>query len=229
MSEDEDLVGQVFGWIGSAFSLFFFIAPVVPYSQLIKEEITYKESPGILLICTFFNCVLWVNYGLKLDRFIVYFANGMGGVITLIFITIFLIYYANKKFLISFLLTLGLIAILSIFDLIFFLFVPYEPIGIIASITNVLMYAAPGEKIITVFKTGNYKLIPIWSNIAGIACSGCWLIYGIYLIDWNIMVPNGLGLIFSIFQIVIFILYKKKKGEGKEKDDEEKKNVDAAE
>ena len=161
-----------------------------------------------------------------MDRFIVYFANGLGGVITLIFITIFLIYFAGKKFLISSLLTLGLIVGLSIFDLIFFLFVPYGPIGIIASITNVLMYAAPGEKMYTVFKYGNYKLIPIWSNIAGIACSGCWLIYGIYLIDWNIMVPNGLGLIFSIFQIIVFIVFKKKKGEGNENDDEEKNNID---
>ena len=96
--------------------------------------------------------------------------------------------------------------------LLFFFIVPYQVTGKIAMVFNVLMYASPGEKMITVFKTGNYKLIPIWSTLGGTACSACWMIYGIYLVDWNQIIPNGLGVLFSIFQVIVFLFYKLKNG-----------------
>jgi solute carrier family 50 protein (sugar transporter) len=209
---DEDFVGNIFGWVGTGISLFFYIAPVVPFLKLIKGEITCKESPGILLICSFMNCILWGDYGLLLDRFLIYLANGIGGVITLIWIVIFIIHYVEKRFAMALLYNLILtIAIVGI-ALLFFFIVPYQVTGKIAMVFNVLMYASPGEKMITVFRTGNYKLIPIWSTLGGIACSACWMIYGIYLMDWNQIIPNGLGVLFSIFQVIVFLFYKLKNG-----------------
>ena len=212
MTEEEDFVGNIFGWVGTVISMFFYIAPVVPFLKLIKGEISCKESPGILLICSFMNCILWGDYGLLLDRFLIYFANGIGGTITLIWIVIFIIHYVEKRFAMALLYNLILtIAIVGI-ALLFFFIVPYEVTGKIAMVFNVLMYASPGEKMITVFKTGNYKLIPIWSTLGGTACSACWMIYGIYLVDWNQIIPNGLGVLFSIFQVIVFLFYKLKNG-----------------
>ena len=114
-----------------------------------------------------------------------------------------------------------IVAIVGI-AMLFFFIVPYEVTGKIAMVFNVLMYASPGEKMITVFKTGNYKLIPIWSTLGGTACSACWMIYGIYLVDWNQIIPNALGVIFSIIQIIVFLFYKLKNGN-------EVKEVDSSE
>ena len=216
---NEDMVGNIFGWVGTGISTFFYIAPIVPFIKLIKGEITYKESPGILLICSFMNCILWGDYGLLLDRFLIYFANGIGGVITLIWIVIFIIHYVEKRFAMALLYNLILIVAIVGIAMLFFFIVPYEVTGKIAMVFNVLMYASPGEKMITVFKTGNYKLIPIWSTLGGTACSACWMIYGIYLVDWNQIIPNALGVIFSIIQIIVFLFYKLKNGnEVKEED-----------
>ena len=209
---EEDSVGNIFGWVGTVIATYFYIAPVVPFLKLIKGEISWKESPGILLICSFMNCILWGDYGLLLDRFLIYFANGLGGVITLIWIVIFIIHFVEKRFAMALLYTLILtIAIVGI-ALLFFFIVPYQITGKIAMVFNVLMYASPGEKMITVFRTGNYKLIPIWSTLGGTACSACWMMYGIYLMDWNQIIPNGLGVIFSIFQVIVFLFYKLKNG-----------------
>ena len=219
---NEDMVGNIFGWVGTGISTFFYIAPIVPFIKLIKGEITYKESPGILLICSFMNCILWGDYGLLLDRFLIYFANGIGGVITLIWIVIFIIHYVEKRFAMALLYNLILIVAIVGIAMLFFFIVPYEVTGKIAMVFNVLMYASPGEKMITVFKTGNYKLIPIWSTLGGTACSACWMIYGIYLVDWNQIIPNALGVIFSIIQIIVFLFYKLKNGnEVKEEDSSE--------
>ena len=144
MSEEKsDIVGDIFGWIGTCITTFFFITPVVPFIKLVKGEITYKESPGVLLICSFMNCILWAVYGLIYNRFLQYFPNGLGGSITLVFITIFLIHLAQKKpaFILLYLgcLTISILGI-SIF---FYRIVSVDITGIVANIFNVLMYAAP--------------------------------------------------------------------------------------
>ena len=69
------------------------------------------------------------------------------------------------------------------------------------------MYAAPGEKIVKVIKTEDYKLIPIFSTVGGLACSLCWLMFGIYQGDLNLIIPNALGLFFAILQVVVYLIY----------------------
>ena len=97
MSEEDELGATIFGWVGTAIATYFYIAPVVPYLKLIRGELKINEVPGFLLICSFFNCILWTGYALLYNQFNNYFANGLGGTITLIFITIFLVYFAEKK------------------------------------------------------------------------------------------------------------------------------------
>lgn len=212
MSEEDDLGSTIFGWVGTVLATYFYIAPIVPYIKLIKNEKTLKEVPGVLLICSFLNCIFWSDYGLLEDKFSVYFANGIGGTITLIYITIFLVYLAGKKILMSCVYNLFLIACVVELYFVCYYLVPSKVTGIIANVFNVLMYAAPGEKMYTVFKTGNYELIPIWSTIGGAACSTSWMLYGFYEGDLLLVIPNALGVIASIVQIVVYLIFR---GKGK--------------
>ena len=216
--QQEDLIGDIFGWVGTAISMFFFISPVVPFIDLIKGKITYKETPGILLICSFMNCILWAVYGVKLSKLQVYTANGIGGTITLVWIFIFLVYFAQKNVLKSIgYIFLSLVIIAGIGALFYFWVDPEKDkaviTGYVAMVFNVFMYAAPGEKIYSVIKTGNYKLIPIVSTIAGFVCSACWLMYGVYQSDLNIIIPNALGLFFAVLQVVVYLIIKCKYGD----------------
>ena len=209
MANDE-LIREVFGWVGTALALIFYIAPVIPFWKLIKGEMTWKQSPGVLLICSFLNCILWSDYGLIRDQFSVYLANGLGGSITLIFITIFLIHVADKKVLLSLFYNFFLICCIVEIYFVFYYLVPYDATGIVAIVFNVLMYAAPGEKIYQICKGASYKLIPIWSTIGGTVCSTSWLCYGIYQKDKLLIIPNALGVAASIVQIIVYIIYRNK-------------------
>ena len=200
----DDIVGDIFGWVGSLISTYFFIAPVVPILKLIKGEATVKDTPGILLICSFLNCVLWAMYGLLKDRFLQYAPNGLGGSITLIWITIYLIYLGDKKIHMALLFNLCLIACVIGLSFLFYFVIDAELTGKIVLIFNVLMYAAPGEKMYTVCKTGNYKLIPIWSTIGACACSACWLIYGVYVGDIYIIINIKEFIFFN--KLILFLL-----------------------
>ena len=101
MSET-DIVGQIFGWAGTIIATYFYLAPVVPFIQVLTGKLDYKDSPGVLLIMSFLNCILWTCYGLGIKDFMVYFANGIGGSITLVWITIYLIFLGKKKYWLSF-------------------------------------------------------------------------------------------------------------------------------
>ena len=205
MSEP-DIVGKIFGWVGTVIATYFYIAPVVPFWKVLNHKLDYKDSPGVLLIMSFMNCILWADYGLVKNDFMVYFANGIGGTITLVFISVYLVFLAKE----SIPLSLGYIALLIavIFGIMIgFFLIDYNITGYVAMIFNVLMYAAPGEKIFQVIKTSNYNLIPIFSTMGGLACSLCWLMYGIYQRDWKLYVPNALGLAFAVLQVVIFLIY----------------------
>ena len=211
MSEEDDLGSQIFGWIGTVLALYFFISPVVPYLKLIKGEKTYKEVPGILLLCSLLNCVLWCDYGLLLNRYSVYFANAIGAPICLIFMTMFCIYFSGKKVLLSLFYVLFLIACVAELDFLCYYVLKPEITGIIANVFNVLMYAAPGEKIIRICKTGDYELIPIWSTLGGLACSASWMLYGFYQSDFYLILPNALGVIASVIQVVVYLIFRAKK------------------
>ena len=213
MVNAKELVGDIFGWIGSVISICFFVAPIVPFYKLIKEKITYHDAPGILLICTVINCILWVVYGIKLNKIQVYATNAIGGIITLFWIFIFIVFWVKKHILKTIgLIYLSLIIFAGLFLLFYFVVDPKknkaEITGYCAMEFNILMYAAPGEKIYTVIKTKNHKLIPIFSTIFGVINSACWLVYGICESDLNVIVTNALGLFFAILQVVVYIVIK---------------------
>ena len=78
---------------------------------------------------------------------------------------------------------------------------------------NILMYAAPGEKMITVIQTKNKELLPIYSSITGLACSLCWFMYGCYISTMSMIIPNGIGILCAILQIGVWLYaYFKAKG-----------------
>ena len=205
------LFGEIFGWVGTGIAIYFYLAPAVPFIKLVNDHLKVNEVPGVLLICSFMNCILWADYGLLDDTFQVYLANGIGGAITLIWITIFLIYIGKQNIKIALLYIILLMICVGGISYVFYFLIDKDITGKVAMIFNILMYAAPGEKIFKVFKTKKYNLIPIFSTIGGFFCSLCWLAFGIYKGDINLIIPNGLGLFFSILQIVVYLIFYCKK------------------
>ena len=214
MLGNNKLVQQIFGWSGGALAIYFFIAPCVPFYKLVNEQIKVNEIPGFLLICSFMNCILWADYGLLDNAIQVYITNGLGSAITLIWITTYLIYLGKQNVCFALILIILLMIAVGGISFVFYFIISKKITGLTAMVFNVLMYAAPGEKIIRVCKTKQYYLIPIFSTIGGFFCSVCWLMYGIIKGDINMIIPNALGLFFAILQVIVYtVFYCKKKNE----------------
>ena len=170
----------------------------------------YQDAPGILLICNMLNCILWIDYGLMDNSFQLYLTCAIGGFITLIWITIYLIFLSKKNVIFCVLYNMLSISAVCIISYIFYFICDNKITGYVALVFNILMLAAPGEKIYTVFTTGKYELIPIFSTIGTRLCAGSWFMFGVYKGDLNLIIPNALGLIFGVFQLVVYLIFYRK-------------------
>ncbi len=220
IDEDDSLFMNIFGWVGTSLALFFFISPITLMYNLIKGKIDLKIIPWVLLIANTSNCVLWVAYGLPQgeEKLQVWVCNSIGAVLNLIYMCIYYVYLMDKRVFESIGVVFILVATSGGIFYIFYEFIDYNINGKIALGFNILMYAAPSQKILEMFKTGNYNIIPIHITIIGIFNASSWLIYGILNnMDWNIIIPNSLGDLFGLVTLISWIYYfRKAKLEGKD-------------
>ncbi len=205
----KDTFQIVAGWLGNALALFFFISPIFLIINLYKEKIKAKDVPYILLIANVMNCVLWTAYGVLKNDNQVWIINGTGGVLNVIWLCIYWVFFFEYNYRIYIPAQIASIYfVFTVWENFFWLFpnagqgteeekndFAINIAGNVAMVFNIIMYASPGQKILDVCKTGRYQLIPIFTTIIALFCSTCWLIYGIYSKAVPIIVPNGLGII----------------------------------
>ena len=89
------------------------------------------------------------------------------------------------------------------------------------------MFISPGQKILRVIKEKNYKLIPIYSTVINVLVSSTWLGFGICINLISQIIPNALGVFFSILNTSLWIYFYINRD--KEKEKEKKENEDEVE
>ena len=204
--------------LGTIFSVCLSFSPTVPFIQVFK----YKEKIDILsegmLLCQLMNRLLWCSVWILTSRLIPFINAFVGIIITSVFLVLYLYLYYHRICFKTF--TKGFL--LLCFELLIVggaVFSKNEKVvSTLAMIFNVAMYIAPGQKIIRVIKEKNYKLIPIRSTIVSILCSGSWLMYGIVINLFAQIVPNALGLFFSILNTLAWIYFYINRDRGKEEE-----------
>ena len=200
---------EIFGWIGAALSIFFFIGPLTLVIETFNGKRNYKDMNPYMLFINMSNCVLWVAYGLRLGELQMYVTNGTGTAFSLVWISFYLYFLAEKKPLLAvFYLILFYDIYLEVFYIFFKLVGEKAITGHIVLVINVVMYAAPGYKIFLALKNSDHTLLPIHISFIALASSTCWFIYGLYISNPSTYVPNGIGIVFSVAQVVVYFIAK---------------------
>ena len=210
----------IFPILGTIFSVFLSFSPTVPFIQVFQRKEKIEILPEGMLLCQLVNRLLWGSVWTLTQRLIPFINTAIGIIITTVFLTLYIYLYFHRIFL----KTLGKFLILIGFESVIFfgaiIFGNVPVISIVAMIFNVAMYIAPGQKIVRVIKEKNYKLIPIRSTIVSILCSGSWLLYGIAINLIPQIVPNALGLFFSILNTLAWIYFYINRADEKNKEEE---------
>ena len=226
----------VMGILGSIISVSLNLTPAYLFYQYFKGERQLKEIPEMMFVSGVFCSSTNLAYAFIINDPIMIISNSICDSLQVIYSTIFLFFYSNKK--ISQFLLYLLIAYDLTFEIIFFFadVIEYHSSNEVAmNITGgfngfigIINVIAPGQNIIKVFKTENFTLIPILTIIVQCFCSTFWGIYGLFKLDIWICLPNLLGTILALVQIVTYYyFYCKRNGvppERKEETDEENNN-----
>jgi solute carrier family 50 protein (sugar transporter) len=80
-------------------------------------------------------------------------------------------------------------------------------IGIIATIANCLMFAAPLAVMQQVIRTKSVRYMPFLLSLASFLCALVWLVWAILSVDYFVLIPNALGSLFGLVQLVIYGVY----------------------
>ncbi|XWS37466.1 hypothetical protein CRYUN_Cryun19dG0045400 [Craigia yunnanensis] len=204
----------IVGIIGNVISLFLFLSPVPTFVKIWKAKSVQEFKPDPY-VATVLNCMMWVFYGLPIvhpDSLLIITINGIGLFIELIYVTIFLIFSQGKKrrkILIYLLIEVIFMAIV-IFITLFFLHTTERRsmfIGIMAVIFNIGMYASPLTVMRMVIQTKSVKYMPFSLSLFNFLNGVIWVIYAILIFDPYVLIPNGLGSLSGLVQLILYATY----------------------
>lgn len=215
------------GSIAMIFCIIYFISPIYEISKLIKKQIKTNAMPYLIYFCTILNTETSVLYGILVKSWPFYICNGVGCVLNIIYLIIFILNCKKtpikKEYLILMLLTL----VFGSFFGFLFLVKNLNVCGTISSFLNTFMIFAPFQKVSDSFKYKDNKFIPVSITLFLFLSCLFFMIYGLMKdLDLYITVPNILGVLFCCSQIFIWFYFEIKNKENNENNnfEEEKKN-----
>ncbi|KQK08642.1 bidirectional sugar transporter SWEET6a [Brachypodium distachyon] len=211
-----DFARNVVGIIGNIISFGLFLSPLPTFWRIIKAKDVeeFKVDP---YVATLLNCMLWVFYGIPIvhpNSILVVTINGIGLVIEGTYLVIYFMYSSNKK-------RLRLMAMLGV-EAVFMAAVicgvllgahTHEKrsmiVGILCVIFGAIMYASPLTVMGKVIKTKSVEYMPLPLSVVNFLNGCCWTAYALIKFDLYVTIPNGLGAIFGLVQLILYGCYYK--------------------
>ncbi|KAG4137319.1 hypothetical protein ERO13_D07G064900v2 [Gossypium hirsutum] len=204
-------IRTIVGIIGNIISLFLFLSPVPTFIKIFKLKSVEEFKPDPY-VATILNCAMWVFYGLPIvhpDSLLIITINGVGLVIEGVFVTIFFIFSNNKKRKrICFYLLIEIIFMVAVVLITLLVFQTTQKrsmfVGILAIVFNIGMYTSPLTVMRMVIKTKSVKYMPFSLSLFNFLNGVVWVIYALLKFDINVLIPNGLGTLSGLVQLILY-------------------------
>ncbi|XP_052179292.1 bidirectional sugar transporter SWEET2a-like [Diospyros lotus] len=199
------------GIAGNLFALVLFVSPFPTFRRIIRNKSTEQFS-GLPYIYGLLNGLVCLWYGLPIVSngtvIAVAVVNSIGATFQLFYIAIFII-YAEKEIRVK---MMGLLlGVFGVFAAIAFaslnLFEPPERqifVGYLSAMSLISMFASPMFVINLVIKTKSVEYMPFSLSLATFLTSFSFFLFGALKCDLFLWVPNGIGMILGIMQLVLY-------------------------
>lgn len=202
------------GVAGNVFAFGLFVSPIPTFRRIIRNRSTEYFS-GLPYIYSLLNCLICLWYGtpfISSDNLMVTSVNSAGAVFQFIYIVIFMTYAekAKKVKMIGLLLAvLGLFTIIVVGSLqVSDHSVRRTLVGFLSGATLISMFASPLFIINLVIRTKSVEFMPFYLSLSTFLMSASFSAYGIFNNDAFIYVPNGIGTILGVVQLLLYFYFK---------------------
>ncbi|PON92864.1 SWEET sugar transporter [Trema orientale] len=217
MVSDEAL-RTIVGIIGNIICLFFFLSPVPTFVRIWKKGSVERYS-AFPYLAALMSCLVWTLYSLPMvhpGSTLVLTISASGVAIESIYITLFLIFSDNKKRLKVLLIVLlelfftALLATLALTNLVHTQKkIRSLIVGFVCIFFGVVLYSSPLAVMKLVISTKSVEYMPFFLSFASFMNSLVWTSYALIRFDPFVLVPNGLGTLFGLAQMILHAVYYK--------------------
>ncbi|XVE63721.1 hypothetical protein DITRI_Ditri07aG0042300 [Diplodiscus trichospermus] len=203
----------VSGILGNILSFLVYLAPLPTFVRVYKKKSTegFQSIPYVVALV---SAVLWIYYAtLKSNAYLLVTINSIGCVVETVYIIVFIV-YAPKK---ARILTLKLLVLFNFGGLLLIFLLTHffskgtrriHIVGWFCVVSSAGVFAAPLSIMRKVIKTKSVEYMPFTLSVFLTLGAVMWFFYGLLLKDMNIAVPNVLGFIFGILQMILYAIYK---------------------
>ncbi|KAH0464501.1 hypothetical protein IEQ34_007287 [Dendrobium chrysotoxum] len=207
------------GLAGNLFAFVLFVSPIPTFRRIVRNQSTEQFS-GLPYLYSLLNCLICFWYGLPIVSYgviLVATVNSIGAIFQLVYVSLFIIFADNAK---KLKMCGMLIGVFAIFGLITFLSLQMFDhqsrqifVGYINVASLISMFASPLFIINLVIKTKSVEFMPFHLSLATFLMSISFFSYGMLLRDFFIYIPNGIGSVLGIIQLVLYGHYREKSRE----------------
>ncbi|XP_038705533.1 bidirectional sugar transporter SWEET2a-like isoform X2 [Tripterygium wilfordii] len=204
---------------GNIFAFVLFVSPIPTFRRIIRNQSTEQFS-GLPYMYALLNCLISLWYGMPFVSpgiILVATVNSIGAIFQFVYITIFIIYADKAK---KLKMSGMLISVFAIFVLVVLMSLefldPHERqmvVGYLSVASLISMFASPLLVINLVIKTKSVEYMPFYLSFATFLMSLSFFVYGILKSDLFIYIPNGIGTILGIVQLILYYYYSSKVSE----------------
>ncbi|XP_075085969.1 bidirectional sugar transporter SWEET2a-like [Nicotiana tabacum] len=201
------------GIAGNLFAFILFVSPIPTFKRIVGSKSTEQFS-GLPYIYALLNCFICLWYGTPIVSpgiILVFTVNSVGAVFQFVYIIIFIIFAEREKKLKMLGLLLGVFAVFAaVVSISICLFEPPSRqtfVGYLSVISLISMFASPLFIINLVIRTKSVEYMPFYLSLATFLMSLSFFAYGMFKQDPFISVPNGIGGILGVIQLVLYWRY----------------------
>ncbi|GLJ19386.1 hypothetical protein SUGI_0349300 [Cryptomeria japonica] len=205
----------VVGIMGNITSLALYLSPMKTFWGIYKLKST-QEYSGLPYACTLFNCCLWALYGapfVKPHSTLLLTINGAGIFLEIFYLLSFLTFASRKEKVKTARLAIAMMAAFVIVVVVtIYVLHTYNArqllVGTLGVILSIAMYASPLSVVRAVIKTKSVKYMPFFISLFTTLNALVWSVYSVMAKDIFIAVPNGIGFLLGIAQLVVYYIYR---------------------
>ncbi|XP_065875897.1 bidirectional sugar transporter N3 [Euphorbia lathyris] len=206
-----------FGLLGNVISFLVYLAPMPTFLRIFRKKST-EGFHSVPYLVALFSSMLWLYYAmLKKDAFLLVTINSFGCVIETIYIIMYIV-YATKETRVSTFKFLGLMNMgLFSFILLFINFVMkagsvrVQVLGWICVAVSVSVFAAPLSIVAQVIRTRSVEFMPFNLSLFLTLSAITWFAYGLASKDLCVALPNVIGFILGMLQMMLHAIFRKAK------------------
>ncbi|XP_078160436.1 bidirectional sugar transporter SWEET12-like [Carex rostrata] len=209
-----------FGLLGNILSFLVVLAPLPTFYRVYKKKST-ESFHSLPYIVALFSAMLWLYYAILTRDVLLLTINGTACVFESLYLAIFIV-YAPKDALVFALKLISMLNVVLYGCLVIFSFLfitgkrRIEVMGTISASFAVCVFVAPLSVIKQVIRTKSVEFMPFSLSLFLTLSAIAWFFYGLLQKDTFVAVPNVIGFLFGIAQMVLYFMYRTpdaKKGE----------------